>query len=422
MQYGPGETITLVNGGSLEQVAETWAYIWAEMPEMTFSDSYLNEWGVCIASDACLSREDNPELTDGGISYMLRRLVAERARSAREGVLLAGQLIERFGYASSGRTYTICDPEEGWLLCAVNGKHWLAQRVPDDEVAIIANTYIVHEVDLSDTGNFLASSDIIDYAVSRGWYDPNKDGAFDFALAYSNPGNAADSANFCRQWGGLRLVAADPPRLDKNLPFSVKPHRKLGVADLMQVLRDHYEDVNLYQADPGSGDPHRVGVRSICARTTQTSFVAQLRHNLPAEIGLVYWVCLGAPCTSFYLPYYFGLEQFPAGYASDEERPSKEQFGERIEAPFKANMHRAFWTFANFHGHACTNYSEIGPRLISERESLEMRAVTLQKPLERTAAQMYPLDPRAAMEILSNFSEGMYLSAMEALESLATEE
>ena len=97
-KHSSGETVKLCNGGQLAQVRQTWAYIWSEMPGMLFSDSYLNEWGVSIASDNCPSREDKPEITDGGIGYMLRRLIAQRAKTAREGVLLAGKLVERFGY------------------------------------------------------------------------------------------------------------------------------------------------------------------------------------------------------------------------------------------------------------------------------------------------------------------------------------
>jgi dipeptidase len=417
--HEPDEVITLRNGGTLQQTEETWSYIWSELPEMDFSDSYLNEWGVCIASDACRSREDKPELTDGGIGYMLRRIVAERAKSAREGVLLAGELIERFGYASSGRTYTICDTREGWLFCAVNGKHWLARRVPDNEVAIIANTYTVHEVDLSDPANFLASKDIIDYAVSRGWYKPERDGSFDFAAAYADPENAVDSSNFCRQWGGLRLVASNPPPLDSRLPFSVKPYGQLGVSEIMTILRDHYENTDLYEADNSTGDPHRTGMRSICAPTTQVSFVAQLRPEMPADIGLVYWVCLGPPCTSFYIPYHFGMDSFPAGYTSHEARPTPEYYDEIIGVPFAADMHKAFWTFANFHYHACANYSTMISRLIKERELLEKRAIALQRPLEKTAVRLYELNPGAGMEILTNYSGGLFMSAMEALKEIS---
>ena len=156
-KHSPGEKVKLLNGGRLAQAEQTWAYIWSEMPGMLFSDSYINEWGVSVTSDNCPSREDKPQITNGGIGYMLRHLVAERAKTAREGVLLAGSLVERFGYIDSGRTYIICDPDEGWLFCVVNGKHWLAQRVGNDQVAMVANTYTVHQVDLSDRDNFLAS-------------------------------------------------------------------------------------------------------------------------------------------------------------------------------------------------------------------------------------------------------------------------
>ncbi len=417
-KYQTGSMVTLDNGGQLDQVEETWSYIWAEMPGMSFSDSYLNEWGVCIASDACQSREDQPELTEGGIARMLRQLVAQRARSAREGVMLAGELVERFGYASSGRTYTICDPEEGWLFCAVNGKHWIAQRVPDDEIAIIANTYTVRRADLSDTLNFLASDDIVEYAINRGWYRPENDGDFDFAAAYARPKTATDSANFCRQWGGLRLISADPIDPTPALPFSIKPKEKVGIKDMMSILRDHYEETDLYMVDSETGDPHRTGMRSICAPTTQTSFVAELRNDMPLDIGLVYWVCLGEPCTSFYIPHYFGAHDFPQGYASDEMQPSMEYYDKALNAPFEANRDRAFWTFRNFNRKACARYNELMPTLKKEIESLENYAIKLRGPLERTVLDSYSLDKKAALDQLSGYSEGLYRSAMESMSNL----
>ena len=102
---------------------------------LLFSDGHLNEHGVAITSDACGTREDDyetlvrrGEIRDGGIGYMLRRLVAQRARTAREGVELAGRLIERFGYVHSGRTYVIADPREAYII-ETAGHHWAVKRV-----------------------------------------------------------------------------------------------------------------------------------------------------------------------------------------------------------------------------------------------------------------------------------------------------
>ncbi|MHC4681801.1 MAG: C69 family dipeptidase, partial [Planctomycetota bacterium] len=319
-RHAPGDKVRLRNGGTLDQVEQTWAYMWSEMPGMLFSDSYINEWGVGVTSDNCPSREDRPEITDGGIGYMLRRLVAQRARTAREGVLLAGKLVERFGYIDSGRTYVICDPEQGWLFCVVNGKRWLAQRVADDQVAMVANTYTIRQVDLSDKGRFLGSKGIIEYARSRRWYNPQVDGAFDFARAYADPTSASHPSNLGRQADGLRYVCLKPIRAGEKLPFSVVPRRKISVADLMQILRHDKELPNL---PPSSAGPPDVGC-PICSGATQTSFVAQLRSGMPPDIGIVYWVCLASPGTSFYIPFHFGIPNFPEGFCSESQRPSEE--------------------------------------------------------------------------------------------------
>lgn len=407
--YPPGSRVKLRNGGSLEQVQQTWAYIWSEMPGMLFSDSYVNEWGVAVASDNCPSREDKPELTDGGIGYMLRRLVAERAKTAREGVLLAGSLVERFGYIDSGRTYIICDPNEGWLFCVVNGKHWLARRVPDGEVAMVANTYTIRRVDLEDKANVLASKDIIDYAQSRGWYDPQADGPFDFGAIYASPKAAANPNNTGRQWSGLMYVAANPPKPGPNLPFSVVPRQKLSVTDVMQVLR-HDKDSEIRPAPADS----RFAC-ALCSGATQTSFVTRLGKGMPSDIGIVYWVCLASPGTSFYIPFHFGIPDFPTGWRLESERPAREAYDRRVQAPFTANAQAAFWTFSSFRD----KVEAAGPAAVAKAKTkaqrLERDAVTMQGPIEKAARELYGTDRAGAVRLLENYSKRVYLSSIEAM-------
>ena len=329
-----------MNGGQIDEVEETYSYIWSEMPGFRFSDSYVNEFGVSVASNACASREDKPELTDGGISYNLRKLVVQRCKTARDGVLLAGKLVEQFGYDASGRTLIISDPDEGWLFAAVNGKRWVAQRVPDNHVAVIANTYSIHQLHLEDGENVLSSPDIIGYAVSRGWYNPEKDGAFDFAAVYTDPGAAAHPTNIGRHWAGLRLLAADQYDFEDNLPFSFKPKSKVDVATIMTVLRDHYEQTDIYEPETQDDCSHNRSFRPICRSDTRTSFIVQLRKNLPLDIGINYWMCLGSPCVSAYIPFYFGIDSLPEGYAGLEE-PDEEYYNHKINTPFAANIDKA---------------------------------------------------------------------------------
>jgi len=417
-QYQYGEMVELRNGGRLEQVIQTWSYLWSEMPGLTFSDSYLNEWGVCVASDNCPSREDQPNLSDGGINYMLRRLVAERATTSRQGVHIAAELVEKFGYDASGRTYIVCDPEEGWLFCAVNGKYWLAARVPDDEVAMVANTYTVHDVDLTDTMNFLASDDIIDYAISRGWYDPDNDGRFDFAAVYADPEVAASENNICRQWAGLNLESTDSVPFDQHLPFSVKPAHKLNTQDIMSILRNHYEGTDFYKVSPESGSPHDAGVHTICNSTTQTAFVAELRKSRPPGIGSVYWVCLGSPCTSFFVPHYFGIDNFYRGYQTLDEVPTEDYYNRKVMSPFRPDTLNVFWTFINFRNKVHADFKALYPSVRDAIANYERRAIALKKSVEETALGLFPDYKDAALQMLQEFTHGLYMETFREMSSI----
>lgn len=410
-RYPPGSTVTLINGGKLEQVEETWSYFQAEMPGYLFSDSFLNEWGVCITSDACPSREDQPELTDGGITKKLRQLVAQRAVTARQGVKLAGKLVERFGYGSSGRTYIISDPNEGWLCAVVHGKHWAAERVPDDQVAMIANTYTLHTLDLTDTLDYLASADIVDYAAARGWYDPERDGAFDFAAVYAHPRVAADSGNICRQWAGLNRLSKEPVPLSTTLPFSVDPKHPISVADVMDVLRDHYEGTPFGADGDNLVAAHQGRIATICNSNTATSFIAQLRGGMPTDIGLVYWVALAPPCTSVYIPFHFGIAGFPTGYAGVEPPPSQEVFRKKTAAPFAVDPESAFWTFTNFSHHR-DRMTAAGITRLRDVEALSLSA---QDSIETIARKQYDADRENTITILTDFSERTYRDALNAL-------
>jgi len=414
--YPAGAMVKLRNGGSLEQVPQTWAYIWSEMPGLLFSDSYINEWGVTVASDNCPSREDKPEITDGGIGYMLRRLVAERAKTAREGVLLAGSLVERFGYIDSGRTYIIAGPDEGWLFCAVNGKHWLARRVPDNEVAMVANTYTIRNVDLKNERDFLASRDIVEYAKSRGWYDPAAGSAFDFAAVYANPKAASHPNNIGRQWSGLKCIATESLEPGPRLPFSVVPRQKLSVTDVMRILRHDKE------SEPDLSARTSPFICALCSGGTQTSFVAELRRTAPADIGLVYWVCLSSPRTSFYIPFHFGIPDFPAGWRLESERPTGKVYTHRVQAPFAANPQEAFWVYSNFRDKA----DDAGPAMVArtkaEAERLEREAVAMQPSIEEAARRLYEKDRASAMRLLENYAKGVYLSSLEAMSTICARE
>jgi dipeptidase len=346
-EHGKNDVLTLNGGATLPQVKNTPAMLWLEIPETEFADAYINEFGVTVTSNACPSREDKPELTKGGIGFMLRRLIAERAQTARAGVRLAGELVAQFGYNASGRTYIIADAREGWFMHIVNGKHWLARRVPDNEVAVIANYYTIGTVDLNDRDNFLGSPDIIDYAIHRGWYNPEKDGAFDFARAYSDPINLTDMRNVLRQWQGTNLLAAKSHKVEDRLPFSFKPRHGIHLNDLFQVLRDHYEGSKYDLSERyKNGSPNSGKNRTICTESTQYAFVAQLRDWLPAEIATSVWLSLRRPDSNAFSPWYVSMNAVPAGYSRENAETALKNHFTPVPLQVFEDVNFAFNTYA----------------------------------------------------------------------------
>jgi dipeptidase len=278
---------------------------------------------------------------------------------------------------------------------------------------MIANTYTIHRVDLSDKDNFLASDDIIEYAISRDWHNPEKDGPFDFAKAYAKPDAASSLYNFGRQWAGLRYITDEAIPLGPDLPFSVLPRSKVGVADIMQIMRDHYEGTSLQSSSP-TKSPHESG-RPICVHRTQTSFIVQLRQNMPLDIGIVYWTSLASPCSSTYIPFHFGIPDFPAGYSSKSEKPSRNLYEAKINSPFRADPFEAFWTFTNFRNKVHGDSPEIIARVKNQAVQIESSALSLQSTIEEAACRLYAEDKTTATQVLANYSNGIYLSSMEAM-------
>lgn len=139
----------------IPQVEETLGFYWTQtfVPDgASFADGFFNDAGVVVATNWCgeIFDADRMEVKDGGIGYGIRRLVAERAHSAREGVEIATKLLAEFGYFHDGRTYTIADANEAWQLAIHQGNSWVARKIHDNEVVYIPNNFLMDKVDLND--------------------------------------------------------------------------------------------------------------------------------------------------------------------------------------------------------------------------------------------------------------------------------
>ncbi len=392
-QFPQGAMVRLRRGGQLPRVRSTAALLWSENPGQEFSDVYLNQHGVAVLSDACPTQEDGyqtlvarGEIRQGGIGYMLRRLVALRARSAREGVELAGKLVERFGYVHSGRTYVIADPQEAWLLAVVCGRRWVARRVPDDKVVVLPNIHIIGEVDLTDADNFLASPDLIEYAIRRGWFDPDGRRPLNFRKVYRRDRRDAPDL---RRWRGRQLVTGrrQPWPPPQPPPLGIEPGVKMTVAAVAAILRD--------TAGPG---------RTISSPVTQEGAVFQLRSGMPKGIGCIYWRTSGEPSTSVLLPWYLGITQTPASYYRPAEvkvQLSLQHHFSPSPGTFDHDPGLAWWTFKDLQDVVRADYDNRIEVVRPAWTAFEQRIFADQPALERKALELWKTDREAARAYLT---------------------
>ncbi len=391
---------------SLDEVAETYGYFWITGSKYA-EEQYLNEWGVALTSN---SSQSKVLAGNGKIDHNLRRIVIERARTAREAVRIAGWIVERFGYASSGRVYVIADPNEAWVFEVANGKHWIARRVPDDEVAVIPNYYVIDDFQKADTLNFLSSPDIIDYAAANGWYVPRRDSSFNFRRVYCHKNRIDATWNIARKWVILNQLSEKQYGLSDDLPFSLKPKQKIDVQALIDALGNHYEDSGFRTDLSAKGSPHRrsgLGIKdtlTVCNLYNDYSCITQLRNWLPPAIGNITWIAPRYPCLQPFIPWYYGITRI----ASDYEKATYEE----ALANFN-NKNRDY--IGLYPGHACWVFDEFANRVDScygrERESLKAWKSDFQTVIfetidarEREIISTFKSNPNEALQRITDLS------------------
>jgi dipeptidase len=400
--------VALGRGAVYETDGKTAGFLWIEATTQEFADSFINDHGVLITSDSCPSRVTEEDTTDGGIGWMLRRLVAEKAASAREAVRLAGELIAKYGYRASGRTYTIADKNEAWMLAALRGRRWVAQRVPDDEVAVIPNHFTIRRVDLGDPDRFMGSPDIAEYAAKNGWYDAAKDGPFDFGKAFNRPSDREPSAdgNALRHWRGLCLITGRTWDLGFDYPFSVKPAKPVTPDTLRAILRDHYEGT-AYDATDGykTGTPNRTKFRTICTASTINAFVVSLSAKWPEPLAVSIWLAMGKPDTTVFLPLYYGAK-VPAGAGAGPDAPDDETLYRNHfdDAGIKAAKAGLLNTqVLELEKAAEADYGPMRQRLVKDLFPKEIAFVKARPKFEKEFASLYAKDRAKALKKLDEY-------------------
>lgn len=290
---------------AVPQAAHTYGYDWVEYKAknggMSNADAFYNECGVLVTSNSCTySREDLTDasrVTDGGVAYNLRRITAERAGTAREGLMILIWLMETYGYAPSGRAYTVADKDEAFMMQCVSGKHYVAARVPDDHVVVMPNHYTFHSLTEYEEMHFPA--DLVDYAFDKGWYNPERDGMFDFAKTYQHPDSYLKPGSVLRGKHSLEYLGK-PWSGQGGMPFSVKVDKPVTKEDFMAMLSNHYEGTEDDQRIGPGRSPHDVeSITRVCTADTLESFICEFED---APYLTTIWTAYGRPCQVPYIP------------------------------------------------------------------------------------------------------------------------
>ena len=405
---------------SISEVNETYGYLWISGSAYN-EEQYLNEWGVAISSDGGRSKVVAGEAK---IQHNLRRIVIERARTAREAVKLAGKLIEQYGYTKSGRDYLIADPNEAWVLEVTYSKHWIAKRVPDDEIAIIPNYYVIDDFDKSDTLNYLSSPDIIEYAIGNGWYDPKTATNFNFRKVYGRTDRQEATFNIARKWVILNRFSEKQYKPNDDFPFSFKPKQKVSIQELMDALGNHYENTSFLNKPSKNGSPHsvRMDTLTVCNGITDYSCITQLRSWLPTDIGNIMWIAPRYPCMQPFIPWYYGITRISPEFEKVTYTDALKNYNLKLAGFRERYPKHACWVFDDFATKIDSCYNDEIVSVRKWKTSFEADIFKTLKVKEGKLINVYKSNPDKAKKILTdlsnNFAEKALLDTKKKLQSL----
>ncbi len=396
--------------GEIKQVAKTYNTV-----------GNMNEHQVAITETTFGGKEELQDTT-GIMDYgSLIYITLQRAKSAREAIKVMTDLVAEYGYYSGGESFSISDANEAWILEMIGkgapvkdskgkivkgwtkGAVWVAVRIPDGYVSGHANQARIGKFPLEQKKSFKSISsknmanlfkpeveyvyahDIFEFAKIKGYFT-GKPEDFDFTATFAPITFSATRFCEARVWSGFRKITTGMDQYTnyvlgkdlkaERLPLWVKPTAKLGLADVIGLMRDHYENTPIDMTkDVGAGPfecPYRwrpmtwslngknyIHERAISTQQTGFSLVAQSRSQYPDPIGGILWFGVDDTYSTVYTPMYCGINSVP--HCFDENNGSMCEYSETA----------AYWIFNQVSMLAYSRYNEMINDVQKVQSSLE---------------------------------------------------
>jgi dipeptidase len=437
--------------GYIPQVEKTFAYFQSAY-------SHINEYQLGIAESTTSQKDELFVTMETGRQIMTIEqamiFALQRFKKAREATQFIGELMTTYGFLPStgdgSETLVIADTEEAWVFEVFSvgpgwmreslkpGAIWAAQRLGDEQAAMIPNWSIIKEINTADKDNFMVSANYIQAAIDRGWYNPASGKAFIWQEAYAPLPEEYATSRFwlfyqtympnLKQWPNRLLDPANPYKGMQPYyqvveplslyPFSATPEKRISVQDLIAFQRSTFEgtiyDMTSYPewlvpdgkgnhvksplATPFPGSDMRKLIkqtyrRPVARHRGHYGMVCQLRGWLPDEIGGVYWVYLDNPYFSPYVPIYAGNLSVAETYSTY----NPDQYDEKS----------ARWSIDFVDNLANLKFQLISKEVQSVRDPFESNIFDLQNQREQEALILYKKNPREAQNYLTAYSNGL---------------
>ncbi len=371
-----------------------------------------------------------PELESGeGIDYgSLIYIALERCKTAREAIKCMTDLVAEYGYASSGETFSIADPNEVWLMELIGkgkvekGAVWVATRVPDDCIAAHANQARFTTINFKDKENWMWSKDVVSFARKQGYFE-GKDKDFNFQEAYAPYDFSGLFVCEARVWSFFRKFSNDMDKYfdfasgktfvetggkyaGERMPLYIKPNHKVSAQELKNCMRDQYEGTPLDITQGPDAGPWNSKLRygslgfkldsvqywferPIATQQTAWSFVAQMRGYESAKAGGILWFGVDDAASTVYVPMYSTITEVP------------ECFKEGNGDMYNYSPTSAWWTYNIVANWAYTKYSAMMPDIKKVQAAWEDK---FNAQVEAVDTQVANMDAAQAAEFLTKYS------------------
>ena len=414
--------------GEMRKIIDYDTYVChGEIPEAPVTYNVIgniNEYQVSIGETTFGGREELVDTT-GLIDYgSLMYLGLQRAKTAREAIDVMTSLVAQYGYNSEGETFTICDPNEAWIMEMIGkgpgrtGAVWVAIRIPDDAICAHANQSRITTFDQKDKKNVLYSKDVIKFAREKGFFD-GKDKDFSFNDAYAYPDFSGRRYCEARVWSFFNHFSND---MDRYLPYAmgkvkeaepmplwIIPNKKVSLQDIQDCMRDHYEGTPFsLDSDIGGGIwqmPYRptplsfkvdgkeyFNERPTSTQQTGFSYIAQLRGWLPRQIGGILWFGNDDGNMVAYTPVYCSAIRQPECY--NTPGADAVTFSDK----------NAFWVCNWVSNMVYPRYSSMFPSLKAVRDSLEQSYFKEVPAVDLKAQQLLVSSEKQAVDYLTDYT------------------